>query len=287
MDKIVILYWEVGSCGDFIQHLLLSSEEYRGVIKNFNINQQGRVVPNLAEFFKSSFKHIDEMWYLRTWSEQDVDILLTNINKLEKTTFVIPTHLLNQAFFLKSHLPNSIIVGITYPDNMFPLVLKNWCKKVSAYDKKIIEIYNQPLHQYMRKNNRFGEFILSEQLKFGTQIRSSVADQFDICISLEDLFAKNLKIVNSLFQDQTHVQGMFDSWIIKQNRIHQCKYNFPLILQQALGYNSKSQSAGDLTCPLDTFDNILIKHYLDTPTQTIPNFQNIQQALDFFTDNTI
>lgn len=274
MSKIVILYWEVGSCGDFIHHLLLSSNEYHGVIENFNIDQQGRVVPCVD--------HIDDMWYLRTWSEQDVDILLTNVNKSGKKTFVVPTHLLDQAFFLKSRLSDSIIVGVSYPYNMFSLVLKNWCKKVAAYDKNIIEIYNQPLHQYMRKNNQFGEYMLSEQLKFGTQIKSSVDDQFDICISLEDLFSKNLKIVNSLFQDQTHVRGMFDSWITKQNCIHQYKYNFPLILQQALGYNSKAQSVGDLTCPLDTFDNILIKHYLNTPTQTIPKFQNIQQALDFF-----
>jgi hypothetical protein len=287
MAKIVILYWEVGSCGDFIHHLLLSSKEYRGVVENFNIDQQGRVVPSLAEFFKSSFEQIDDMWYFRTWTEQDINILLTFVNKLGEKTFVIPTHLLDQANFLKSHLPGSIIVGISYPDNMFSLVLKSWCKKVAAYDKKIIEIYNQPLHQYMRKNNQFGEYILSEQLKFGTRIRSSVSDQFDICISLEDLFAKNLKIINLLFQDKTHVQSMFDSWITKQNRIHQYKYNFPLILQQALGYNSKAQSSGDLNCLLDTFDNILIKHYLNKPKQTIPNFQNIQQALDFFTNDTL
>jgi hypothetical protein len=50
--KIIIFYWEPGSCGDFVNSLLLSqSYEYQSVIENFVYTEQGRLQPKLSKFF--------------------------------------------------------------------------------------------------------------------------------------------------------------------------------------------------------------------------------------------
>ena len=284
MAKIIVFYWEPGSCGDFVHNLLLLRPlEYQGVIENFVHTDQGRVNPKISQFFIETFKHASNQWYLRDWSVEDCTLLSKFIDTLDCNAFVIPTHRLDQTDFLKSQFSNSTIVGITYPNNMFPLILKNWCKKVVPTDVAIHKIYNGPLHKYLKTKNRFGEYVLSDQLKYGTKLRSHVDKNFDISISLEDLYNGNLSTVESLFHDSDHVKQHYNTWIQHQNYLHYHQYNLPTILQQALGYNSKSQCAGNLNCNLDTFDNILITHYCKTHTSLthIPRFNTLEQASKF------
>jgi hypothetical protein len=121
---------------------------------------------------------------------------------------------------------------------------------------------------------------LSEQLKFGSRIKHSVTGCFDVAISVEDLYNKNLSSLTSLFQDSSHVRDMFDQWIKKQSIIHQYCYNVPTVLKQALGYNSTATEKGNLGAELDTFDNILIRH--QNNSNSTANFKTLQQASDFF-----
>lgn len=280
MSKIVVLYWEPGSGGDFVYSTLLARlDEYQGILTNTTINSQGRVVPTLLPFFEENFSHRPEQWYLREWTIDDVQLLSTFAAQSKSCT-VIPTHRVDQAKFLQSQIAGSTVVGITYPTNMFPLVLKNWCKKVAANDTELQKIYNKPLHQHLRSKNSFGEFVLYEQLKFGSMISSSVGPAFDVNISLEDLYNKNLTTLNALFQDCSHVSDMFNSWFKHQSILHQVQYNIPAILQKALGYNSAALTTNMLDIELDQFDNILIKHQ-NSPNKT-PNFKTLQQAADFF-----
>jgi hypothetical protein len=248
---------------------------------------QGRVKPKLSQFFIENFEHESNQWYLRDWSIRDCAVLSKFIDTLDCDAFVIPTHRLDQLDFLQSQFSNSITLGITYPNNMFPLILKNWCKKVVPTDAAIHKIYNGPVYKYLKTKNSFGEYVLIEQLKYGTKIRSCVDNHFDITISLEDLYNRNLSVVESLFQDCNHVEQLFDDWMQYQNHMHCYQYHLPTILYQALGYNSKSTCPGNTDCNLDTFDNILITHYCKTHTTLthIPKFKTLQQATKFFKEN--
>jgi hypothetical protein len=287
--KVIIFYWEPGSCGDFVNSILLSdSSEYQSVAENFAHTDQGRLRPKLSKFFVEHFDHVLNQWYCRTWTVNDCKILLEFIDTLDCNSFVIPTHRKDQIEFLQSQFPNSITMGITYPKNMFPLVLKNWCKKVAPTCAATQEIYNQPLHNYLKTKNSFGEFVLSEQLKFGTKLRSCVEEIFDISISLEDLYNNNLSTLESLFLNHSHIEQKYTDWIQNQNQLHSYQYNLPVILQQALGHNSKSTRKGNLNSKLDMFDNILITHYCNTQTSLtqIPRFNTLQQASTFFKHST-
>lgn len=281
MGNISILYWEPGSGGDFVHNLLLTqSNEYYGVIEKFNIDDHGRVIPIVSSFFKETFNHDSYEWYLRLWTVDNIKMLsnLTECNP--ERTFVLPTHCFEQLSFLKSQIPGVKTIGITYPSNMFLLVLKNWCKKVVPTDKKLAEIYNQPLHQYLRSKNVFGEYVLSEQLKFGLKIRTTIDDLFNTAICLERLYAGDLSILRTLFQNSDHLDHMFNVWIQKQSIIHRYHNQLPDSLKLSLGYNSVATKQGNLDVDLDVFDNILINHFNHlTPPK---NFKTLQQAADFF-----
>ena len=281
MTNILIFYWEPGSGGDFVNRVLMERPlEYQGVQEKITLSDQGRFVPKITKFFAENFSSDPKQWYFRTWTAADCAMLANFVSDLECPWFVIPTHRLDQVTFLKSQFENSNSMGITYPNNMFPLVLKNWCKKVAAFDAAIHEIYNKPIHQYLRDKNKFGEFVLSEQLTYGTRLKPSVENTFDIEISLEDIYNSELSGLKSLFQDSEHVDRFFDDWLQHQSNMHGCYYDIPDTLRNSLGYNSKSKHSGDLSLCLDTFDNILIKHHFNT--KDIPNFKTLQQAADFF-----
>ena len=280
MNKVSILYWEPGSCGDFVYSLLSANScEYQSIANFASINGQGRITPTISTFFKDNFIHHPGQWYLRTWTSEDIVILNKFIDS-KQTCTVIPTHRLDQARFLQSHIAGSVLVGITYTTNMFLLVLKNWCKKVGPYDNELQKIYNQPIHQYFRNKNIFGEFILSEQLKFGSTLAPSVNANFDVSIPLEDIYSKNLSTLNSLFLNHDHVKDMFDRWIAQQNSIHQYQYKIPEILQQALGHNLTASYTDILNIELDLFDNQLIQYHAQLDSKKY--FKTLQQAADFF-----
>ena len=265
MSNIIILYWQSGSCGDFVQSELLSDpDNYSGVVKNFIVTDSGRTLPKIDLFFKQVFDHPLEQWYNRSWSTADCELLYNYvINTLKCKNFIIPTHRLDQLPILQQSIPGSKTMGITYPKNMFPLVLKNWCKKVVPLDTQINKKYNQPMHQLMKNKNTFGEFVLIEQLRHGTNIQPEVNSVFDINLSLEDLFC-----------------GDSQEWLTTQNRLHQYQFDLHPTLKQALGYNSKATVPGPENLLLDTFDNILIRAHC--PEVTVPVFKFLSEANAFF-----
>jgi hypothetical protein len=289
MPKLVVLYWEPGSGGDFIQQLLLEQPaQYQGIVEQFVLTDHGRVYPELKKFFIDNFENQDDQWYLRTWTAGDCAVLSKFISTLDCDYFVVPTHHHSQLEFLQSQFHNSVSIGVQYPKNMFPLVLKNWCKKFASNRKVVQKRYNQPLHQALKSRNMFGEFMLSDQLKNNNVVKYSVTHTFDITVSLEDLYNNNIAVLHKLFQNNTHVVRMYDDWLSKQSMLHRCRYHIPTLLQDALGYNSRAVTAGEPNLSLDSYDNILIKHHCTAQLslKTIPNFKTLQQAADFFEEHT-
>jgi hypothetical protein len=287
MPNILILYWQPGSGGDFIQSMLLNdSIRYNGVIGQFNWTESGRVTTTVKPQFKKIFDHEPGKWYSREWSINDCDVLLDSIKKQTADTFIIPTHRIDQVWFLKEQFFNSISVGITYPENMFPIVLKNWCKKIAQNDIDIDKIYDQPIHQYLKKHNIFGEFVLKETLRFGSNLRLLVDDRFDIELSLEDLYIANPTMFESLVDDLHLVTLKMQQWLSLQSPIPQFNCPVNLILKNSLGHNSKATKISDLDLRLDLYDNILIKEFCLSHkiTTAMPTFKTLNSA-DCFLNN--
>lgn len=272
MSKFFVLYWQPGSGGDCVQQLLLA-QGMSGVIEKFDLTSSGRLSPILAPVFRENFEHEQGQWYWRTWSLDDC----VKLKELSDGTFVIPTHRLDQVDFLVTQVENCKSIGITYPENIFYLVLKNWCKKVAPNDLTLAKIYNKPQHKYLKDNDVFGEFILSEQLKFGTEIKSSVKVPFDISISLENLYNSNVSDLAQLITIDSNVDALFASWLSSQSKLHTYRYHIDTRLEQALGYNSTAEKTNNLDISLDIFDNILIKHHFPS----VPNFNTLEQANNF------
>ena len=287
MPNILILYWQPGSGGDFIQSMLLNdSIRYNGVIGQFTWAESGQVTTTVKPQFKKIFDHEPGKWYSREWSTDDCDVLLDIIKNQTADTFVIPTHRIDQVWFLKEQFSNSMSAGVTYSKSMFPTVLKNWCKKVVPNDMYLDKIYNKPIHQHLKKNNVFGEFVLKEQLKFGCNVRTFVDDRFDIELSLEDLYIANTTMFESLVNDLDVVLDKIQQWLSLQSLIPQRYCPVNLILKNSLGYNSKATKVSEVGLELDLFDNILIKEFClsNNLTKDIPAFKTLGSANCFFND---
>lgn len=281
MTKIIVFYWEPGSCGDFVYSLLLSQpQQYQGVIKSFEITDRGQARPVIKPEFNESFISEYDQWYVKIWTVEECNRLRDMVSQLSAEYFIVPTHRPEQVKFLETQFPDIITMGIAYPVNMYPLVLKNWCKKVAGTHPAIQQHYNEPVHQYYKNKNVFGEFLLAEQLKRKSYIRQSVEPTFDISLSLEDLYNNQLTSILELLNNNSHVRQHFSNWITKQSTIHQYLYNMPATVRRALGYNSKSTLINQETVLLDQFDNILIKH--SSADKAIPNFKTLSDACNYF-----
>jgi hypothetical protein len=284
MTKTIVLYWEPGSCGEFIQSALLSdTEKYTGVVDYFNLTAEGRVSSKINDQFQV-LTHDKNFWYARNWAIDDFEYIekITPKNK----TLVIPTHRYDQLQNIKRALPDCITVGICYPENLYYLVLKNWCKKVAFADHQLHVIYNTPVHNKLKSKGCFGEFILKEQLRFGSKIRKSVDNDFDIRISLEELYSGNFSIFPKLLTSINNFDSQYNNWIFFQNKLFQFNYDYLHdYLKLALGYNSKATKQGDINLKIDLFDNILIQHICKNHNITATHFLSLRDADIFFREH--
>ena len=287
MTQVYIMYWEPGSGGDLVQRLLLALPNWSGVIDRFSLDDKGRAKPAFKTEFLKQFSHVPMNWNKRTWAVEDCRLLENMIADEATDYFIVPTHLFEQAEFLKSQIPGSKTLGVTYSKEMFPAVLKNWCKKIAATDPEIYKIYNNPLHQKLKAKGVFGEFVLSEQLKFGTIIKPSVEHTFDFAVGLEELYAGNLHSLRDFVDQGTTIH--YAQWLEKQNPLQRYTYNIHPELKKALGYNTQATQTGNQNQELDIYDNILIKHHL-SPTYTkdkIPRFKTLHEADNFFSSSKL
>lgn len=287
MPNIIIFYWVPGSCGDFVQSLFLSNpDDYQGVMQQFSEESTGRMVPKIDDFFKEQFDFQPDAWYLREWSVTDCQKIQLLVTSLSCKYFVIPTHSLKQVNYLKLQFSNCKTMGITYPKNMFPLVLKNWCKKVAPDCDQLNTFYASPMHRYLKNKGAFGEFMLLEQLRHRSDLPIDTTYEFDISLRLEDLYNSKLSMFNGLINNTQLINIKLQSWLQKQNQIYCYSLNnLHPILKESLGYNSLSDVSVPLHLELDLFDNIFIKEYCrgHTTITLVPNFKNLQEANDFFT----
>jgi hypothetical protein len=173
-------------------------------------------------------------------------------------------------------------VGVTYPANMFPFVLKNICKKVMPDSPVLDEFYNEPIHQYFKNKNSFGEFVFKQQIKHGSATAKSIIAQFDVNISLEKLLINDFDDLVQLLPN-INVSDT-ESWLQNQNILYRFQYNINPVLQSILGYNSKSTMETNLNVSLDNFDRIMISEFckINNIAVQVSSFNTLETVNNFF-----
>ena len=264
MKNIVCLYWAPGSCGDLIQYLLIKTNMFSGLAKEYVLDPSGRAKPIVDDYIQKLFPFKEDSWFNRTWDEKDLD----NLKKLSKEkSFIIGTHQQSQLDFLKHNLGNEITtMGITYPKSLFPLIIKNFSKKVAPYDKSIIELMsgekNIKLVNFMFEHKIFDAYFLDQQFKFfdfTIPIPEFNDSSYDIDIKLENIYNNDLSELKSLLNEESF--NIFNLWYQKQDNLYKFKYHINQQYIDCIGYNSKATISMDEEIKFSPLDSILIKHY--------------------------
>jgi hypothetical protein len=292
MIKFIGLFWYPGSAGDFVQSLLLSERQYLGFFQKFNTTSSGRVVAkkNIKIFIKKFFNptHL----YDRIWKNNDIALLKKIANDNPTQTLIIPTHRIENINFLKKKLKNFHSIGIIYKKNMYPIVLKNFCKKIVSDNiwvnkTKFNQKYDTKIDQYYKNKNMFGEFFFKEKLKYGFLMKNESTKQFDYAIDLEDIYIGNISSLKKFIKMDRTKKEIINKWLSLQSKIH--RFYFPLTkeLKESLGFNSKAKKKYYNNVALDNFDNILIQNYIKIKKNinvlnNVPKFKNLKSASIFF-----
>jgi len=283
MSNLYCMFWVPGSCGDILQHILSQNP---GVCTgaNYDLNAQGRTVRSITQEFSILFPSEPNQWLLRSWTARDCDQLAI---MAKSQTVVIGTHDYNQVKFLKEYLDSSIeIVGISYDQNMWPIVLKNFCLKVAEFDDNINREYqsqNPSLYKKFKKNNQFGAWVLQDQLLHNTRIPKTVNYLFDYTICLERLLIGDLQWV-SQFQT-TESLSLFQQWLSIQNLFGRTKMLDNPDLIACLGQNIAATIEHPLPIVLDNYDKIFIKHYIKEHNLSTCRASTHYELVDFFKTN--
>ena len=256
MHKLYCLYWVPGSAGDMLQQLITGQSNIKGAMNTLGLDDNGRAIPKLDPEFAKEFESIPNQWYFREWTVDDVIKLDSMTND---SPILIGTHRLDQLQFIKNNSKNCVTIGITYSEYMFPAVIKNWCLKIAADSDAIKEIYtksNPALFKKIKENNALGEYILREQLTFGTNIPKSVSYQFDITVSLEKLYIQDLSDLQEFDIDLE----FYKSWVKRQDMLYKVKFSDNTDIKGVLGYNPLA-STETSEIALSSYDNVLLLMY--------------------------
>ena len=283
MSNLYCMFWVPGSCGDILQHVLSQNP---GVCTgaNYDLNAHGRTTRTMTHEFNVLFPSTPNQWLFRTWTAQDCDRL---VDLAKSQTVVIGTHDYNQMKFLKEHLNSSIeTVGIAYDQAMWPIVLKNFCRKVAEFDSNINSIYqsqNPSLYKKFKKNNLFGAWVLQDQLLHSIKIPNTVDYLFDHTIGLDRLLTGDIQWV-SQFQISEPLL-LFQQWLSVQNLFGRTKISDNPDLIACLGHNKEATNEHPLPIILDNYDKIFIKHHVKKHNLPICQASTHHELLDFFIKN--
>jgi len=267
MNKIILFYWVPGSCGDIVKNLLNFEKN------SFEISQSGRSLPATDTDLITLFPWDTKLgWYNRQWSQSECQQLVEYQQK-EKRRIIIGTHSQEQLLFLKNNLGNqAFTMGITYSENLYPSVIKNWCKKCAANDYGVDQVYSNShpvLSKKFKNAGIYDQFILQEILRNTNNTPLEIENKFEHNISLGKIFNRDLSDLSELVDIQK-IQTQFDQWFNLQDPLY--RYKFPVndLYVDAVGYNFDAQQEIDSTIKLTALDHVLIRHYCKVNNIRIP-----------------
>lgn len=289
MANVIICYWQPGSGGDTVQHLLSLDSKFCTVIQHFDLETSGRTVAKTLPWFRDNFDHEPGKWYWRNWTHTDLDMIYSCSDFSEDKILIIPTHRRDQAHWLKKNILNAKVMGICYPKNMYLCVLSRWCKKVAVNDSSVSQHYQTPVFQTLRKHKLFGAYVLKDQLRFGSNILQEALPEWDLNLQLEDLLLGDISILKNIGLNLESVNSVLWSWIHEQNILYRQQWNLSNNLKTALGYNNQAPVSADLEVLLDEYDIVLIQHWLNQHQLALPKHKlsTLGQANEYFEKLTI
>lgn len=290
MSKFLGLFWSPGSAGDLIQSIILSDQRYIGFFNSFKLSTLGNITSkkNYKLFEKKIFCR--EHLYSKIWKNYDL-LLLEKISKIyPNKTILIPTHRLSNIFFFKNKLKNFKSIGVSYTKSMFPIVLKNFCKKKIAdknwQNTEFIKKNSSQFDQYFKEKKFFKYFFFKKILRNQNNflIEKHVCNDFDYNINLEEIYTNKFITLKKLINFDQVKKKMIADWISKQSVIHRYDFSLSQDLKTALGFNPMSNyRKHNLDVKLDIFDNILLKNYFKNKLACpVPTFNDLAEAINFF-----
>jgi hypothetical protein len=277
------MFWIPGSCGDILQHLLSQNHDI-STGATFNLNSQGRTVRTMTSMFKSLFPSTPDKWLRRKWTIQDCDRL---VNMAKSQTIVIGTHDYAQVKFLKEYLKSDInTVGIAYDQNLWPIVLKNYCLKSAQANADVNFQYqssNSPLYKMLKNKNVFGAWLLQDELLHVKTIPKTVNYLFDHVICLDRLLTGDLQWANEFTTSQS--VSTFQQWLCLQNLFGRVRMPDHPDFIACLGYNQWATIDHPDPIALDSYDKIFIKHYVKQHNLPACRVSTHYELLNFFIEN--
>jgi hypothetical protein len=289
MTNVIILYWQPGSGGDTVQHLLSLNSKFYTVAQGFDLEDSGRTVMKILPWFGDNFSHEPGQWYWRDWTYTDIDKIHSCPNLPTHSTLIIPTHRRDQAVWLKENIFNSKVIGICYDKNLYPFVLGQWCKKAAFDNVYVTEHYQTPLFQTLRNQNLFGPYILKDQLRFESNILQAVLPEWDFNLQLENLLLGDTSVLKNIGLDLEPIDSVLRTWVNQQKMLYRWQWRLTDELKSALGHNNQAPVSTDLEFELDEYDRILIQHWLKQRDLPLPDHKlsTLNHANEYFKKLTI
>ena len=283
MPSLYCMFWVPGSCGDILQQVLSHNIDVC-TGGYYDLNSQGRAVRTTTHEFNMLFPSTPSQWLLRSWSVQDCDRL---VNLAKSQTVVVGTHDYAQVRFLKEYLNSSIeTIGVVYDQNMWPVVLKNFCLKVANSDDLVNQVYqscNTNLYKKFKKNKSVGAWVLQDQLLHNTKIPKTVDHLFDHVIYLDRLLSGDLQWVSQFRTPGSLL--LFQQWLSIQNLFGRTKMPNNPDLIACLGQNREATVEHPLPIALDNYDKIFIKQHVKQHNLPACRASTHHELLDFFITN--
>jgi len=284
MTKLVCLYWVPGSVGDTVRQMLISTGNYANHLTG-TTNVDGRTMPTVDPYLFEQFPTLTNIgWHNKIWSVDDLDRLQKIANTSAKP-YIIGTHQLDQFKLIKSTVDQCVGIGITYNTNLYPAVIKNWCKKAASDSPEAREIYNKShpvLSKKLREKGLFPKFMLTELLKYVNNIPKQVLPEFDVNVNLGDVLNADLSALTD-FLTPASIK-FFDYWYTLQDPLYKLKFEHNADYVNALGYNYCATTPCNEEIILSNLDQLLISHYCKTNNWQQPQekLKTHTQAASFF-----
>lgn len=270
MSKLVCLFWVPGSCGDLVRQLLINTGQYSNQSKTV-VNEVGRVLPSVDPYLIEQFPTpADVSWHNRTWYPEDI-VKLKQISNKSTLPFIIGTHRLDQLDLIKDSIDDCLTIGVTFNNDLYPAVIKNWCKKASESSLETNLIYKKShpiLSEKFKEKGLYSEFMLLEILKHINNIPKQITPRFDINVNLGEILNSDLSsLAGFLTQDSV---AIFDQWYLLQDPLYKYKFECNDDYINALGYNHCATTVCHHDINLSRLDHILISQYCKTKNLVSP-----------------
>jgi hypothetical protein len=285
MNKIVCLYWVPGSGGDMIQHVLSKSGNFSNMASG-GIDANGRAPNKTDSRLLDLFPSAGIGWYNRVWTVQDIQQLI-QLSDSSSKPWIIGTHRREQVESIKQHAPTTTI-GITYFSSLYPAVIKNWCKKAASTSVENQQQYSKTHPVASRKFKEKGlypEFMLTEILNHIDNVPKTVPPEFDINISLGDLYNGDLDSIEQFINVDSKL--VFDQWLDLQDPLYKFCFDHSEAYVDIIGYNTLSTVESTSPIVLSSLDQILISHYCKRHNLIRPKTLKTQIDLLNFIDTVI